>query len=49
MKYLMELVRHSSSYVKERRRAKLRHRLQWVFFIDNLEGTLDCAVRRVLK
>ena len=49
MKYLMELVRHSGSYVRARRRAKLRHRLQWVFFIDNLEGTLDCAVRSALK
>ena len=49
MKYLMELMRHSGSYVKASKRAKLRHRLQWVFFIDNLEGTLDCAVRRALK
>lgn len=46
MEFLMRVLKHSESYVKARKRAKLRHRLQWVFFIDNIEGTLDSAVRR---
>ena len=35
--------------IKARRRAKLRHRLKWIFFMDAIEGTMDCAVRSALK
>ena len=49
MKYVLRMLMRVASHRHERKRQALRQRLNRMFFMDALEGQLDCLVRSVVR
>ena len=49
MKYVLRMLRRVDSHRHAEKRQVLRQRLNRMFFMDALEGQLDCLVRSVVR